>query len=304
MRLQETLNPHQRKGIILAGGSGTRLYPITMAVSKQLLPVYDKPMIYYPLSVLMLAGIQDILIISTPQDIGRVEELLGDGQRWGLNLQYKVQPSPDGLAQAFLLGEAFLDGHPAALVLGDNIFFGHDLHHLLQDANNQQHGATVFSYHVHDPERYGVVEFDDNKQAISIEEKPTQPKSNFAVTGLYFYDADVVAHAKTIQPSARGELEITDLNKIYLERGTLRVQTMDRGYAWLDTGTHDSLRDAGTFVAMIQKRQGQQIACVEEIAYRMGYIDRSALLELAQPFLKSDYGQYLIKISKEHHENY
>lgn len=304
MRLQETLNPHQRKGIILAGGSGTRLYPITMAVSKQLLPVYDKPMIYYPLSVLMLAGIQDILIISTPQDIGRFEELLGDGQRWGLNLQYKVQPSPDGLAQAFLLGEAFLDGHPAALVLGDNIFFGHDLHHLLQDANNQQHGATVFSYHVHDPERYGVVEFNDNKQAISIEEKPTQPKSNFAVTGLYFYDADVVAHAKTIQPSARGELEITDLNKIYLERGTLRVQTMDRGYAWLDTGTHDSLRDAGTFVAMIQKRQGQQIACVEEIAYRMGYIDRSALLELAQPFLKSDYGQYLIKISKEHHENY
>ena len=304
MRRQETLNPHQRKGIILAGGSGTRLYPITMAVSKQLLPVYDKPMIYYPLSVLMLAGIQDILIISTPQDIGRFEELLGDGQRWGLNLRYKVQPSPDGLAQAFLLGEAFLDGHPAALVLGDNIFFGHDLHHLLQDANKQQHGATVFSYHVHDPERYGVVAFDDNKQAISIEEKPTQPKCNFAVTGLYFYDADVVAHAKTIQPSARGELEITDLNKIYLERGTLRVQTMDRGYAWLDTGTHDSLRDAGTFVAMIQKRQGQQIACVEEIAYRMGYIDRSALLELAQPFLKSDYGQYLIKISKEHHENY
>ena len=304
MRRQETLNPHQRKGIILAGGSGTRLYPITMAVSKQLLPVYDKPMIYYPLSVLMLAGIQDILIISTPQDIGRFEELLGDGQRWGLNLRYKVQPSPDGLAQAFLLGEAFLDGHPAALVLGDNIFFGHDLRHLLQDANKQQHGAMVFSYHVHDPERYGVVAFDDNKQAISIEEKPTQPKSNFAVTGLYFYDADVVAHAKTIQPSARGELEITDLNKIYLERGTLRVQTMDRGYAWLDTGTHDSLRDAGTFVAMIQKRQGQQIACVEEIAYRMGYIDRSALLELAQPFLKSDYGQYLIKISKEHHENY
>ena len=304
MRNTAQLNPHQRKGIILAGGSGTRLYPITMAVSKQLLPVYDKPMIYYPLSVLMLAGIQDILIISTPQDIGRFEELLGDGSQWGLSLSYQVQPSPDGLAQAFLLGEAFLDGHPAALVLGDNIFFGHDLHHLLQDANKQQHGATVFSYHVHDPERYGVVAFDDNKQAISIEEKPTQPKSNFAVTGLYFYDADVVAHAKTIQPSARGELEITDLNKIYLERGTLRVQTMDRGYAWLDTGTHDSLRDAGTFVAMIQKRQGQQIACVEEIAYRMGYIDRSALLELAQPFLKSDYGQYLIKISKEHHENY
>lgn len=300
MRNTAQLNPHQRKGIILAGGSGTRLYPITMAVSKQLLPVYDKPMIYYPLSVLMLAGIQDILIISTPQDIGRFEELLGDGSQWGLSLSYKVQPSPDGLAQAFLLGEAFLDGHPAALVLGDNIFFGHDLHHLLQDANNQAHGATVFSYHVHDPGRYGVVEFDEDKKAVSIEEKPAKPKSNFAVTGLYFYDADVVKHAKTIQPSARGELEITDLNRIYLENGTLRVQTMDRGYAWLDTGTHDSLRDAGTFVAMIQKRQGQQIACVEEIAYRMGYIGRDALVHLAQPFLKSDYGQYLLKISKEH----
>ena len=300
MRNTAQLNPHQRKGIILAGGSGTRLYPITMAVSKQLLPVYDKPMIYYPLSVLMLAGIQDILIISTPQDIGRFEELLGDGSQWGLSLSYQVQPSPDGLAQAFLLGEAFLNGHPAALVLGDNIFFGHDLHHLLQEANNQEHGATVFSYHVHDPERYGVVEFDEDKKAVSIEEKPTQPKSNFAVTGLYFYDANVVQHAKTIQPSARGELEITDLNKIYLDNGTLRVQTMDRGYAWLDTGTHDSLRDAGTFVAMIQKRQGQQIACVEEIAYRMGYIDRDALVHLSQPFLKSDYGQYLIKISKEH----
>ena len=300
MRNTAQLNPHQRKGIILAGGSGTRLYPITMAVSKQLLPVYDKPMIYYPLSVLMLAKIQDILIISTPQDIGRFEELLGDGSQWGLSLSYQVQPSPDGLAQAFLLGEAFLNGHPAALVLGDNIFFGHDLHHLLQEANNQEHGATVFSYHVHDPERYGVVEFDEDKKAVSIEEKPTQPKSNFAVTGLYFYDADVVQHAKTIQPSVRGELEITDLNRIYLENGTLRVQTMDRGYAWLDTGTHDSLRDAGTFVAMIQKRQGQQIACVEEIAYRMGYIDRDVLVRLAQPFLKSDYGQYLIKISKEH----
>lgn len=294
------LNPHQRKGIILAGGSGTRLYPITMAVSKQLLPVYDKPMIYYPLSVLMLAGIQEILIISTPQDIGRFEELLGDGARWGLSLSYQVQPSPDGLAQAFLLGEAFLDGHPAALVLGDNIFFGHDLYQLLQDANHQARGATVFSYHVHDPERYGVVEFDEHKKAVSIEEKPTEPKSNFAVTGLYFYDAEVVKYAKTIQPSARGELEITDLNKIYLENGTLRVQTMDRGYAWLDTGTHDSLRDAGTFVAMIQKRQGQQIACVEEIAYRMGYITQEQLVTLAHPFLKSDYGQYLIKISKEH----
>ena len=300
MKLQANVNPQQRKGIILAGGSGTRLYPITMAVSKQLLPVYDKPMIYYPLSVLMLSGIREILIISTPQDIGRFEDLLGDGSQWGLSLSYKVQPSPDGLAQAFLLGEEFLDGHPAALVLGDNIFFGHDLHHLLIDANNQEHGATVFSYHVHDPERYGVVEFDEDKKAVSIEEKPAEPKSNFAVTGLYFYDADVVKHAKTIQPSARGELEITDLNKIYLENGTLRVQTMDRGYAWLDTGTHDSLRDAGTFVAMIQKRQGQQIACVEEIAYRMGYIDQETLVRLAKPFLKSDYGQYLIKISKEH----
>lgn len=300
MRNTAQLNPHQRKGIILAGGSGTRLYPITMAVSKQLLPVYDKPMIYYPLSVLMLAGIQEILIISTPHDIGRFEELLGDGSQWGLSLSYEVQPSPDGLAQAFLLGEAFLDGHPAALVLGDNIFFGHDLYQLLRDANHQEDGATVFSYHVQDPERYGVVEFDEDKKAVSIEEKPIQPKSNFAVTGLYFYDADVVQHAKTIQPSVRGELEITDLNRIYLENGTLRVQTMDRGYAWLDTGTHDSLRDAGTFVAMIQKRQGQQIACVEEIAYRMGYIDRDVLVRLAQPFLKSDYGQYLIKISKEH----
>ena len=300
MRNTAQLNPHQRKGIILAGGSGTRLYPITMAVSKQLLPVYDKPMIYYPLSVLMLAWIQEILIISTPHDIGRFEELLGDGSQWGLSLSYEVQPSPDGLAQAFLLGEAFLDGHPAALVLGDNIFFGHDLYQLLRDANHQEDGATVFSYHVQDPERYGVVEFDEDKKAVSIEEKPTQPKSNFAVTGLYFYDADVVQHAKTIQPSVRGELEITDLNRIYLENGTLRVQTMDRGYAWLDTGTHDSLRDAGTFVAMIQKRQGQQIACVEEIAYRMGYIDRDVLVRLAQPFLKSDYGQYLIKISKEH----
>ena len=299
MRNTAQLNPHQRKGIILAGGSGTRLYPITMAVSKQLLPVYDKPMIYYPLSVLMLAGIQEILIISTPHDIGRFEELLGDGSQWGLSLSYQVQPSPDGLAQAFLLGEAFLDGHPAALVLGDNIFFGHDLYQLLRDANHQAQGATVFSYHVNDPERYGVVEFDEHKKAVSIEEKPAQPKSNFAVTGLYFYDADVVKHAKTIQPSARGELEITDLNKIYLANDTLHVQTMDRGFAWLDTGTHDSLRDASTFVAMIQKRQGQQVACVEEIAYRMGYINQDALVALAQPYLKSDYGQYLLKVSKE-----
>ena len=287
-----------RKGIILAGGSGTRLYPITYAMSKQLLPVYDKPMIYYPLSVLMLAGIKDILIISTPQDIGRFEELLKDGRQWGLNIQYKVQPSPDGLAQAFILGEEFLAGSPAALVLGDNIFYGHDLHEMLQDANAQTTGATVFSYHVSDPERYGVVEFDANKNAISIEEKPKQPKSNYAVTGLYFYDAHVVEHAKTIKPSPRGELEITDLNNIYLQQGQLKVQAMDRGFAWLDTGTHESLHDAGSFVASIQKRQGLQVACVEEIAYRMGYISRDKLIELAQPLLKSDYGQYLLKVSR------
>jgi glucose-1-phosphate thymidylyltransferase len=288
-----------RKGIILAGGSGTRLYPITYAMSKQLLPVYDKPMIYYPLSVLMLAGIKDILIISTPQDIGRFEELLKDGAQWGLNIQYKVQPSPDGLAQAFILGEEFLDGNPAALVLGDNIFFGHDLHEMLQDANAQTSGATVFSYHVHDPERYGVVEFDADKKAISIEEKPAQPKSNYAVTGLYFYDKDVVQYAKTIQPSKRGELEITDLNQVYLDKGLLNVQAMDRGYAWLDTGTHESLHDAGSFVASIQKRQGLQVACVEEIAYRMGYISQAQLIALAQPLLKSDYGQYLLKTAKD-----
>ena len=288
-----------RKGIILAGGSGTRLYPITYAMSKQLLPVYDKPMIYYPLSVLMLAGIKDILIISTPQDIGRFEELLKDGTQWGLNIQYKVQPSPDGLAQAFILGEEFLAGSPAALVLGDNIFYGHDLHEMLQDANAQTTGATVFSYHVSDPERYGVVEFDANKNAISIEEKPKQPKSNYAVTGLYFYDAHVVGHAKTIKPSPRGELEITDLNNIYLQQGQLKVQAMDRGYAWLDTGTHESLHDAGSFVASIQKRQGLQVACVEEIAYRMGYISREQLSDLAQPLLKSDYGQYLLNIANK-----
>jgi glucose-1-phosphate thymidylyltransferase len=288
-----------RKGIILAGGSGTRLYPITYAMSKQLLPVYDKPMIYYPLSVLMLAGIKDILIISTPQDIGRFEELLKDGQQWGVNIQYKVQPSPDGLAQAFILGEEFLAGSPAALVLGDNIFFGHDLHEMLQDANRQTVGATVFSYHVNDPERYGVVEFNADKKAVSIEEKPVSPKSNYAVTGLYFYDENVVEYAKTIQPSKRGELEITDLNQIYLDKNLLNVQAMDRGYAWLDTGTHESLHDAGSFVASIQKRQGLQVACVEEIAYRMGYINQEQLIALAQPLLKSDYGQYLIKVSKD-----
>jgi len=288
-----------RKGIVLAGGSGTRLHPATLALSKQLLPVYDKPMVYYPLATLMLAGIRAILLISTPQDTPRFEQLLGDGSQWGLKLQYAVQPSPDGLAQAFLIGEEFLDGHPSALVLGDNIFYGHDIHELLASADQRQHGATVFAYHVNDPERYGVAEFDAAGKVLSIEEKPQAPKSNYAVTGLYFYDERVVELARHLAPSPRGELEITDLNRLYLEQDALHVEIMGRGYAWLDTGTHDSLLDAGQFIATLERRQGLKIACPEEIAWRSGWIDDAQLARLAQPLAKNGYGQYLMRLLKE-----
>jgi glucose-1-phosphate thymidylyltransferase len=288
-----------RKGIILAGGAGTRLHPATLAVSKQLLPVYDKPMIYYPLSTLMLAGIRDILVISTPQDTPRFSALLGDGSRWGISLSYCVQPSPDGLAQAFILGRGFVGGSPSALVLGDNIFYGHDLQRLLKDANARSSGATVFAYHVNDPERYGVVAFDAQQRAVSIDEKPKAPKSNFAVTGLYFFDERVCDVAASIEPSARGELEITDVNAHYLERGQLGVEIMGRGYAWLDTGTHDSLMEASQFIATLEKRQGLKVACPEEVAFRAGWIGAEALRAQAEPMRKNGYGQYLLKLLAE-----
>ena len=288
----------KRKGIILAGGSGTRLYPVTHNISKQLLPVYDKPMIYYPLTTLMLGDIRDILIISTPQDLPQFKNLLGDGSQWGLKLSYTAQPSPDGLAQAFILGADFIGDDLSTLILGDNIFYGHDLEHLLHSANTRQSGATVFAYHVNDPERYGVVQFNADNQVISLEEKPQQPKSNYAMTGLYFYDQKVVELAKNLKPSARGELEITDLNKLYLDKNELFVEMMDRGYAWLDTGTHDSLLDAGQFISTIENRQGLKVACPEEIAYRKNWITKSDLENLAKPLLKNQYGEYLLKLIK------